>query len=341
MIVLGIESTCDETGCALVRNGREILSNQVASQTLHTEFGGVVPELAGRKQIEACFPVLRAALKEANLPLNAIDCIAVANGPGLIGSILVGLHFAKGLAWSLQKPLIGVNHVEAHLFAPFMGDEDPQLPALGVVISGGHTALYRINAIGSYELIGQTQDDALGEAFDKVARLLGLPYPGGPHLEKLAESGDPLRFVFKPGIIKHNPFDFSFSGLKTAFLYHLHGQNGRPQRDPIVSNTEIQHLAASFQHAAFSNLLDKAFRAAVKWQCQSIVFGGGVSSNQTLRDLVNKQAPMPVFWPPPGLSQDNGAMIAGLGYRRHKLAHYETIFSLEAYPRCSHGFQGV
>lgn len=349
MIVLGIESTCDETGCAIVRNGQDILSNVVATQSdLHAKFGGVVPEIAGRRQIDACLPVLKSALDKAKISIAEIDLIAVANGPGLIGSILVGLNFAKGLAWSLKKPLIGINHVEAHLYASCMSGPEPKLPAIGVVISGGHTALYLINDLnfdfsntvkqqeGCYKLIGQTQDDALGEAFDKVARLLGLPYPGGPELEKLASTGDPDRFSFTTGKVKTNPYDFSFSGLKTAFLYHLHGQNGK-QTSPIIPQMDFPHLAASFQHAAFSDLLSKTFKAKEQWKCKSILFGGGVTGNSYLRALANKKAPCDIHWPAPGLSQDNGAMVAGLGFQRYRSANYETIFSLEAYTRCSHG----
>jgi len=216
MLVLGIESTCDETGMAVVREGREILSNVVATQEdLHARYGGVVPEVACRRHADVLLPLLKKALC---VPLEKIDLIAVANGPGLIGALLIGVNFAQGLAFSTGKPLVGVNHIEAHLYSALM-EADPPLPALGVVMSGGHTSLIYVEEVGKYRRIGQTQDDAIGEAFDKAAKLLGLPYPGGPHIERLAREGDPLRFPFKAGQIKGRPFDFSFSGLKTALLY--------------------------------------------------------------------------------------------------------------------------
>lgn len=242
-----------------------------------------------------------------------MDLIAVAKGPGLIGALLIGLNFAKALALSLGKPLIGVNHIEAHLYAPFMDHTIP-LPALGVVISGGHTALVKVEAIGRYQLIGQTQDDAIGEAFDKVAKLLGLPYPGGPQIEKLAAKGDPKRYPFKCGQIKGRPLNFSYSGLKTAVLYLVKGQNASKGAPLIIREEEKADIAASFQHCAFSTLVEKMGVAAKHYQCQSIIVGGGVSQNRYLRALVEKESELPIFWPPPSLSLDNAAMIAGLGY---------------------------
>jgi len=314
MIVLGIESTCDETGCAIVRDGKEILSNVVASQMdLHKHYGGVVPELACRRHIDVCQSILEQSLKESGVSINEVDLVAVANGPGLIGALLVGLNFAKGLALSLDKPLIGVNHIEAHLYSALMQNEVP-LPAIGVVISGGHTALVKIEAVGSYSLIGQTQDDAIGEAFDKVARLLDLPYPGGPEIERLAKSGDPKRFAFKAGLVKKYPFDFSFSGLKTAVLYLTRGQNSNKHSPLIIQEDEKADVAASFQHTVFSNLIDKILLAVNHYDCHSLILGGGVSQNKTLRIMLEKRAACPVFWPSMGLSLDNAAMIAGLGY---------------------------
>ncbi len=311
MLVLGIESTCDETACALVRDGHEILSNVVASQEdLHEKYGGVIPELACRRHIEVLPSLVRKAL---TVPLEEIDLIAVAKGPGLIGALLIGLNFAKALSLSANKPLIGVNHIEAHIYAAFMSQDIP-LPALGVVISGGHTSLVKIDAIGSYSLIGQTQDDAIGEAFDKVAKLLNLPYPGGPQIEKLASLGNPLRYPFKAGQIKGRPFDFSFSGLKTAVLYLAKGQNCTKDSPLLLQDQEKADLAASFQHTAFTTLTDKILAAASHHQCRSIVLGGGVSQNGYLRKLLEEKSSLPVFWPARGLSVDNAAMIAGLGY---------------------------
>lgn len=318
MLVLGIESTCDETGCAVVRDGVEILSNCIASQIeLHAPYGGVIPELACRQHIDCLPSLLKEALEKAHVTLNEIDLIAVAKGPGLIGALLVGLNFAKGLALGLKKPLVGVNHIEAHLYAPFMEQPVP-LPALGVVISGGHTALIQIKALGDYTLIGQTQDDAIGEAFDKVAKLLGLPYPGGPEIEKLARQGDPHKYPFKPGTIKKYPFDFSYSGLKTAVLYQVKGQNATKDSPLLISEAEKADIAASFQHTAFSSLVSKIDLAVKTFGCKSVVLGGGVSQNNYLRALLAQEVSYPIFWPSPGLCLDNGAMIAGLGFHIYR-----------------------
>lgn len=308
MLILGIESTCDETGIALVRDGRTLLSHVVASQeALHQPYGGVIPELACRYHLDVLDSLLKKALV---VPLEKVDLIAVAQGPGLIGALWIGIQFAQGLAFGLGKPLLGINHIEAHLYAATMG-APPPFPALGLVVSGGHTALVYVKEIGCYTLIGQTQDDAIGEAFDKAAKLLGLPYPGGPHLERLAQGGDPRRFPLRAGRVKKSPFDFSFSGLKTAFLYLV---QGRETGLPLTSERDRKDAAASFQRAAFSDLVEKAKRALAHYPCKSLLLGGGVSQNQTLRHLLAEQLPLPLFCPPEGLSADNGAMIAGLAY---------------------------
>ncbi|MEX1012892.1 MAG: tRNA (adenosine(37)-N6)-threonylcarbamoyltransferase complex transferase subunit TsaD [Waddliaceae bacterium] len=312
MIVLGIESTCDETGCAVVKDGREILSNLVASQiNLHKRFGGVVPELACREHADLFIPLLNKALNEANVTLNQIDLIAVANGPGLIGALLVGLSAAKGLSFALKKPLIGVNHIEAHLYAAIMSaKEEIEYPCIGAVLSGGHTSLVLVKNIGEYELIGQTQDDAIGEAFDKVAKLLNLPYPGGPEVEKLAKKGNQAAFPLKSGTIKNRPFDFSFSGLKTGVLYASRKQTLTPQ--------VREDLAASFQHTAFEDIISKTLKAAKQYQCNSVLLGGGVTNNQTLRNMF-AQTDLNLMWPTKELTLDNAAMIAGLGFHRYKI----------------------
>jgi N6-L-threonylcarbamoyladenine synthase len=319
MLVLGIESTCDETACAVVRDGQTILSNVVASQIdLHREFGGVVPELACRRHIDVVIPVLDEALKEANVTLPQIDLFAVAHGPGLIGALLIGLNTAKALALAEQKPFIGVNHIEAHLYAALMSHQKESLsfPCLGVVISGGHTTLVLMKDIGQYELIGQTVDDAIGEAFDKVAKILGLPYPGGPYIEALAKKGNPFHYSFKAGHVKGRPLDFSFSGLKTAVLYALKGQNA--QHSVSISEEEKAHLAASFQETAFKDLVSKTLSAASSLGIKNILFGGGVSNNQYLRHLFEMTNPhLNYLWPSLGLSLDNAAMIAGLGYHQY------------------------
>lgn len=316
MLVLGIESSCDETAMAVVEDGHRILANCIASQTdLLQQYGGVFPEQASRRHLDICQSLLKETLQQAECTLEDLDLIAVTQGPGLIGSLLVGLNFAKGLAYQSQKPLVGVNHLEAHLYAACMG-QAPMLPALGLVISGGHTSCVWIKQIGDYHLIGQTQDDAIGEAFDKVARLLDLPYPGGPEIEKLAKQGDPYRFPFKPAKIKNHPLDFSFSGLKTAVLYTLR------QCQEVNEQTRCD-LAASFQRAAFQTLAAKIGEALKLFPAQSILLGGGVSHSQTLRCFLHDQFSLPLYWPPAGLSLDNGAMIAGLGallYQAHPIS---------------------
>lgn len=314
MLVLGIESTCDETGCALVCDGKEILANQIASQEeIHAPFGGVIPELACRMHIDVCTPLVHQALHCANKSIEEIDLVAVAKGPGLIGALLIGLNFAKGLALSLNKPLVGVNHIEAHLYSAMM-EHTVSLPAIGVVVSGGHTSLVKIEEIGHYTLIGQTHDDAIGEAFDKVAKILGLPYPGGPQVEKLALEGNPYRYAFKSGHIKDRPFDFSFSGLKTAVLYLVKGQNGNKNSPVQIQEKEKADVAASFQHIVFSSLVQKILDSAKEYSCRSIVLGGGVSQNGYLRTMLNRESIYPVHWPSKALCLDNAAMIAGLGY---------------------------
>jgi N6-L-threonylcarbamoyladenine synthase len=321
MIVLGIETTCDETSCSIVRDGSEILSNAVTSQIdLHAEYGGVVPELSCRRHVDVIIPVLKECLNEAKMTLEEIDLIAVAYGPGLIGALLIGVTAAKALALALNRPFIGVNHVEAHLYAALMSHpEEVQFPCLGVVISGGHTALVKMEGIGSYELIGETVDDAIGEAFDKVAKQLGLPYPGGPQIEKLALKGNHKRFPLKPGKVKGYPLQFSFSGLKTAVLYTLKGQNSLSSSPLELNEQNICDIAASFQHAALTDVVDKAVQAAYEYRCHTLVFGGGVTNNHYLRRLVLEKAPsLKALWPAFGLSLDNAAMIAGLGYHCYK-----------------------
>lgn len=315
MLVLGIESTCDETACAIVRDGKEILSNVVASQIdLHKEYGGVVPELACRRHIDLIMPVIDQALEKAKLSLSDVDLIAVAHGPGLIGALLIGLNTAKALSLALDKPFIGVNHVEAHLYAAMMSHHNPiEYPCLGVVLSGGHTALVLIHKLGHYELIGQTVDDAIGEAFDKVAKMLGLPYPGGPPIEKLALTGNPQRFSFKAGQVKGSPFSFSFSGLKTAVLYAIKEMNSE------LTAQEKSDIAASFQRAALEDVLKKTMNAAEKFGVRTFIFGGGVTNNQALRHRFEQESKErnQCIWPSFGLSLDNAAMIAGLGYHHY------------------------
>jgi N6-L-threonylcarbamoyladenine synthase len=310
MLVLGIESTCDETAASVVKDGKETLSQVISSQVdLHEIFGGVVPELACRRHMEVIIPVIRQAVDEAAICLEQVDLIAVAYGPGLVGPLMIGVNTAKALALSMNKPVVGVNHVEAHLYAAIMSaEEEIQYPVLGMIVSGGHTAIVLVESLGQYRLIGQTVDDALGEAFDKVAKMLGLAYPGGPIIEKLAEGGDPHRFALKAGICKNNPLNFSFSGLKTAVLYAMKGHDA----------TDLQFqkdLSASFQRAALSDLIHKARKAAKETGCKGVLFGGGVTNNMALRKMFADEAPeLKCHFPTRALSLDNATMIAGLGY---------------------------
>lgn len=334
MIVLGIESTCDETGAAIVKDGKHILSNVVASSAeLHKRYGGVFPEIACRRHSECILPVITEALQKAHVSPAEIDLIAVAKGPGLVGALLIGMQAAKGLSIAWQKPLIGVNHVEAHLYAAMMETAPEDLfPALGLVLSGGHTLLLKIRAQGHYEVLGSTVDDALGEAFDKVATLLGLGYPGGPEVEKLALQGNPRAFPLKAGQVKKNPLDFSLSGLKTNVLYTLKGQNGT--QEGRLGEAQKADLAASFQETALQDVVDKAYLASKQFDCKAIFLGGGVCNNQRLRALFGQKFPAtPLFWPPAALTLDNAAMIAGLGYAQFALRGSGDPLDLEVQTR--------
>ncbi len=336
MIVLGIETTCDETAAAVVSDNDLILSNIIFSQIdLHKQYGGVFPELASRKHIEVITSAVDKALKTANVSLDNIDLIAVAYAPGLMGALLVGVNCAKSLAFAKNIPFIGVNHVEAHLYAAMMGQKK-LFPSLGVVLSGGHTILVKINAVGDYELIGQTIDDAIGEAFDKVASMLDLPYPGGPEIEKLAKLGDPQIFNFKPAEIKGRSFDFSFSGLKTKVLYTLKGQGANKNSPLRVSDDEKRHIAAAFQKAAFSDVIKKVEKAIPLIDAKAVYFGGGVTQSMTLRKMIEeRKLSTPFFWPSKDLSLDNAAMIAGLGYQKFNLSKKGSEIDLSPLPRAA------
>lgn len=316
MFVLGIESSCDETACAIVRDGKEVLANVISSQTdLHHRFGGVFPELACRRHIDVLIPVIEAALQQADLTAREIGLVAATKGPGLIGALLIGLNAAKALSYAWNLPFIGINHVEAHLYAAMMPLDRPPFPALGMVLSGGHTFLVNIEEIGTYQLIGTTQDDAIGEAFDKVGTMLGLPYPGGPEIELLAKKGDPSRFTFRQGRVKNYPWDFSFSGLKTNVLYTIKGANCSKDSPLMISEQEKADVAAAFQETALRDVVSKAIKAAQVYHCSAIYCGGGVSNNQRLRELFNELGcTHPVYYPPKALTLDNAAMIAGLGF---------------------------
>lgn len=327
--VLGIESTCDETAASILGAEGEVLSEVISSQVdLHNIYGGVVPEIASRRHMEVILPVIQEALKGAQISLKEIELVAVANGPGLVGPLYVGIQTAKAIAFGLNIPIIGVNHVEAHLFASYMSLEKPiSFPALGVVVSGGHTVIVLIKEMGTYSLLGQTIDDACGEAFDKVAKILALPYPGGPEIERLAKEGDPEKFLFKPGRSKENPLHFSFSGLKTAVLY---GFQRADKSDPHLK----ANIAASFQRAALLDIVNKAKLASLQTGCKDLLLGGGVTNSQELRRLFKEKAKeLHCHFPSKTLSLDNGTMIAGLGAYLYQRRGGSDLFSLEAKTR--------
>ena len=309
--ILGIESSCDETAAAVVKNGREVLSNIISSQiSIHRKYGGVVPEIASRKHIEHIMPVIDTALAEAKVNLDDMDGIAVTYGPGLAGALLVGLSAAKALAWATGKPLLGVNHLEGHVFANFLNEATLEPPFLALVVSGGHTALLKIAGYNHFELLGQTRDDAAGEAFDKIARVMGLPYPGGPEIEKLAREGNGQAIDF-PRALPDDPFQFSFSGMKSAVINYLHNQAqaGRP-----VDKADV---AASFQEAVTDVLVQKSVGAIKATGLKQIVLAGGVSANKTLQEKLAAAAEAAgarLVHPTPILCTDNAVMIACRGY---------------------------
>jgi len=315
--ILAIETSCDETAAAIVAEGTTILSNIIASQAArHAQYGGVFPEVASRMHIEVIYPVIEQALADAHLGLGDLDALAVTRGPGLPGSLVVGLNVAKGLALGRGLPLVGVNHLEGHVYSLWLVENAApvKFPVLVLIVSGGHTELILMTDHGQYQRLGGTLDDAAGEAFDKVARLLGLPYPGGPSLERIAEGGDVTAFKF-PRAWLAGTWDFSFSGLKTAVLYEVKKQHpGRPMTDPApLDLAEAPNLAASFQAALVEVLVSKTIAAAQRFNVTEIFVAGGVSANQTLKAEFARKAEIPVRVPPLILCTDNAAMIAAAG----------------------------
>ena len=308
MIVLGIETSCDETAASVVENGK-ILSSVVASQIkVHAPFGGIVPELASRHHIKNLPFITRQALEESGRKLDEVDGIAVTNRPGLIGSLLVGLSFAKGLSAAYNKKIIGINHLEAHFTIAFALFKIP-LPAVALVVSGGHTTLYLVREPLNYKKLGETRDDAAGEAFDKVAKLLGLGYPGGVVIDRLAREGDPEKYKFPRGMMDSGDYDFSFSGLKTAVAVHVKKYG--------VKKEEIPNLVASFQEAVVDVLVGKSIRAAIDYGVKSIIVAGGVAANSRLRSKMQRETEsrkLKVFFPPMQYCTDNAAMVAYTGY---------------------------
>jgi N6-L-threonylcarbamoyladenine synthase len=376
--ILGIESSCDETAAAVVRSGEQLISNVVASQiATHQPYGGVVPELASREHLRAIVPVVRQALAEAKHTYDSVDAIAVTQGPGLAGALLVGISYAKALAFALDKPLIAVNHLEGHIHAVLLeerqkGNHDLQFPVLALVVSGGHTHLYLAaekDDAWTYENIGHTRDDAAGEAFDKVAKLLGLGYPGGPAIDRLAPHGDPRAVKFPPSQLKHRDrrgrndgrvvdenddrprFDFSYSGIKTAILRYVEAHDMRaavearrqalvsiakPKREDYLANCDqlTLDLVASFQRAIVEDLVGKTLAAASAYDVATLFVTGGVAANQELRLTFEREGAkqgLPVYFPSRPLSTDNAAMIAAAAYPKFLLKDFAAMdFSAEA-----------
>jgi len=323
--VLGIETSCDETAAAVIENGRALLGSTVASQMeIHARYGGVFPEVASRQHVLSIVPVIEDALSKAHLALNDIDAIAVTRGPGLAGSLLVGVNAAKGLALGSGLPLIGVNHLEGHLYSAWVynaGDtppEEPQFPLMVLLVSGGHTELNLMTDHLEYKRLGSTLDDAAGEAFDKVARLLGLGYPGGPLIQRTSEEGDPTRFRF-PRAWLEGTWDFSFSGIKTAVLKEAKGYESRGRSLPVSD------MAASFQAAVVDVLFNKTIRAAREFGVKEILVAGGVSANRALREAFRGQNEYKVHIPPLSLCTDNAAMIAAAGHYRFTAGHVSNM----------------
>lgn len=316
MITLGIESSCDETAVSVIEDGRKILSNTVFSQIkTHAKYGGVVPEIASREHLQAINYVVRESLAEANIDFDDIDLIAVTMGPGLVGALLVGMSYAKGLALALDKPLIGVNHMEGHVAANYLAHLDLKPPFASLIVSGGHTYLVDVTSYTDYKVIGQTRDDAAGEAFDKVSRVLRLGYPGGPAIQKAAEKGNPQAIDFPRVMLEKDSYDFSFSGLKTAVTNYLHNQK---QKDVEI---DIYDTAASFQEAVLDVLVEKSVRLVKELGRDKFVLSGGVAANKPLRERLEKEMSelgVKTYFPPLSLSTDNAAMIACAGYYNYK-----------------------
>lgn len=352
MKILGIESSCDETAAAVVEGGRRLLSNVVNSQIdIHAEYGGVVPEVAARSHIEVINPVINKALHEAECTWDDIDAIAVTYAPGLIGSLLVGTLAARTLALLHNKPLYPIHHVEAHVYANFITEQSstinltlpahqPKLPMLALIVSGGHSQLVLFRGHGEYELLGQTQDDAVGEAFDKVAKILGLPYPGGPSVAQAALSGDPYAYKL-PKAKLDKPYNFSFSGLKTAVLRAVQHEVGVDYTFPShelparLNDVQRADFAASFQRIAIETLVDKAEKAFYDFGPASVVIAGGVAANQELRRQLSERLPLDIEYAPMQLCTDNAAMIATLAYYRSQDNQPMSPFDLEVVPSLS------
>ena len=312
VLILAIESSCDETAAAVVKNGREVLSNVISSQiALHTLYGGVVPEIASRKHIEKINQVIEAALSEAKVTLDDVDAIGVTYGPGLVGALLVGVAEAKAIAYAAKKPLIGVHHIEGHIAANFIEHKELEPPFLCLVVSGGHTHLVCVKDYGEFEIIGRTRDDAAGEAFDKVARAIGLGYPGGPKIDKVSKEGNPEAIVFPRAHVEDAPYDFSFSGVKSAVLNYLNGCQMKGQ------SWNQADVAASFQKAVTDVLVENAMHAVEEYGLKKFAIAGGVASNSALRSAMKQaceERNIDFYYPSPIFCTDNAAMIGVAAY---------------------------
>ena len=334
VLILAIESSCDETAAAVVKNGREGLSNVISSQiALHTLYGGVVPEIASRKHIEKINQVIQEALDEAHVTLDDIDAIGVTYGPGLVGALLVGVAAAKAISYAKKIPLVGVHHIEGHISANYIENKDLEPPFLCLVVSGGHTHLVKVADYGKYEILGRTRDDAAGEAFDKVARAIGLGYPGGPKIEKAAREGDPMAIPFPKAKVNDNPYDFSFSGVKSAVLNYINGCK--------MKNIEIvpEDIAASFQKAVTDVLIAHAMHAAEEFKIDKLAIAGGVASNSVLREGMRaacEKRGISFYHPSPIFCTDNAAMIGAAAYYEY-LAGTRHGWDLNAVPNLKLG----
>lgn len=317
MLVLGIETSCDETAAAVIRDGREIVSSVVASQIkTHERFGGVVPEIASREHLDKIVPVVAEAIERAGIQPRDIDGIAVTVGPGLVGSLLVGVSYAKAMAFALEKPLVGVNHIEGHVYSVAFDNPPVEYPAFALIVSGGHSNLFLVPSPGKYKVLARTRDDAAGEAFDKVAKLLGLGYPGGPIIERLAREGNPKAVKFSLPRMGDGSADFSFSGLKTAVTKHVRESGLQPVSNGAEPSQGIKDLAASFQSVVVRSLVGTTERLAAEHGPKTLIVAGGVACNGALREAAREAAArigIPAYFPSPHLSTDNAAMIAAAG----------------------------
>lgn len=328
-IILAIETSCDETSAAIISGGRQILSNVISSQIkVHQQFGGVVPEIASRKHVESIVPVVQQCFREADCQFGDIDGVGVTCGPGLVGALLVGLSFGKAAAYALGVPLVGINHLVGHLYAGFLEDPEAEFPLVGLVVSGGHTSLLYVPSHGQFIVLGETRDDAAGEVLDKVARAMGLGYPGGPKIEEAALTGDPTRYDFPRAWLEKDSLDFSYSGLKSALLNFLHNAE---QRQEAVS---IQDIAASFQAAVIDVLVEKTLLAATRKKVKTVMMVGGVAANKQLRTKMRerlKPEGIKLIVPPPELCTDNAAMVGCAAYYKMERRQFSDLF-LNALP---------